>query len=73
MSQLTMDLPDSLTEAEAKLFLAIKLFELGRLSCGKSAELAGYSKRTFLELMGKHGAAVLDFPKEELAEDLKNA
>jgi len=54
MSQATIAIPPSVTESEARLYLSMKLFEIGRLSCGQAAELAGYSKRTYMELLGKH-------------------
>jgi predicted HTH domain antitoxin len=73
MSQIIVDLPESITELEARLHLAARLFEIGRLSCGQAAELAGYSKRTFMELLGKLGIPVLDYPADELAEDLRHA
>ena len=73
MSEMTVDLPDSISEAEARVCLAAKLFEVGRLSCGQAAQLAGYSKRTFLELLGKQGIAVLNYPAEELRDDLNHA
>ncbi len=73
MSEMTVALPDSISEAEAKVCLAAKLFEVGRLSCGQAAELAGYSKRTFIELLGKQGIAVVSHPAEELTDDLDHA
>lgn len=73
MSEMTVVLPDSISEAEARVCLAARLFEVGRLSCGQAAQLAGYSKRTFLELLGKQGIAVLNYPAEELADDLNHA
>lgn len=73
MSQTTIAIPPSITEDEARLYLAMKLFEIGRLSCGRAAELAGYSKRAFMELLGKHGAAVTDYAASELQDDLVNA
>ena len=73
MSDLTIALPDSISEVEARVCLAAKLFELGRLSCGQAAEMAGYSKRTFLELLGQQGVAVLDYPADELTDDLRYA
>jgi predicted HTH domain antitoxin len=73
MSQVNIAVPPSVTEAEAKLYLAIKLFEIGRLSIGQAAELAGYSKRTFLELLGKHGVAFMNYPPDELQDDLHHA
>lgn len=73
MLEMTIALPDSISEAEAKICLAAKLFEAGRLSCGQAAELAGYSKRTFIELLGRQGIAVLDYPIDELTDDLRHA
>ena len=73
MSTITLQVPPSVTEAEARLCLAVKLYEVGRLSCGQAAELAGFTKPTFMELLGKHGAAVFDHPISELADDLSHA
>jgi predicted HTH domain antitoxin len=73
MSQTTIAIPPSVTEDEANLYLTMKLFEIGRFSCWQAAELAGYSKRTFMELLGKHGVAVMDYPASELQDDLGHA
>jgi predicted HTH domain antitoxin len=51
----------------------MKLFEVGRLSCGQAAELAGCSKQTFMELLGKHHVPVFDYSKDELTDDLRHA
>lgn len=73
MSQMTVVLPDSVTEAEARLQLSARLFEIGRLSCGQAAEMAGYSKRTYMELLGKLGIPVFDYSPDELTDDLSHA
>ena len=73
MSQTTIAIPASITEDEAKLYLAMKLFEIGRLSCGQASELAGFSKHAFMELLGKHGVAVIDYPAIDLQDDLGHA
>jgi predicted HTH domain antitoxin len=70
MQQLVLELPIEIPIAEAKLLLAAKLFELGRLSLGQAAELAGYSKATFMELLGSLNVPVFDYPAEELQEEL---
>ncbi len=70
MSQVTLAIPSSVTEEEARFYLAMKLFEVGRLSCGQAAALAGYSKRTLIELLGKQGVAVVNYPIQELPDDL---
>lgn len=51
MSQLTIELPLYISTDEARLLLAVKLFETGKLSLVKAASLAGYSKPTFIELL----------------------
>ncbi len=73
MSQLTISLPEAITEDEARLMLALKLFEVGRLSAGQGAQMAGYSKRAFMELAGQHGVPVFDYGTEELSDDLSHA
>ncbi len=73
MSQSSIAIPSCITEEEAKLYLAIRLFEIGRLSSGQAAELAGYSKRTFLELLGKNGIPLVDYPPSELQDDQRHA
>jgi predicted HTH domain antitoxin len=73
MSEATIEIPSSVSKDEAKLYLAIKLFEVGRLSCGQAAEWAGYSKRAFMELLAKQGIAVANYAASELQDDLGNA
>jgi predicted HTH domain antitoxin len=63
--------PTEVSEDEARLLLAIKLYELGRLSLGQAAKLAGYSKRTFMELLGKYRVHVIAYSPEELREELE--
>ena len=70
MSDLKLELPAEVTEEEARLFLALKLYEVGRLTLGKAARLAGLSKRTFMEVMGKQGVPVFAYSPEELREEV---
>jgi predicted HTH domain antitoxin len=71
MNQLVIDLPPEVTAEEARLLLAIRLFEIGRLSMGQAARLAGYSRSTFMELLGKRGVPVFDYPAEDLKKELE--
>ncbi|MGK7397221.1 MAG: UPF0175 family protein [Candidatus Cyclobacteriaceae bacterium M3_2C_046] len=74
MNTITINLPENinLTPFEIQMHLAIKLYETGKLSLGQAAEIAGISKRTFIELLGKYGASVFGYDFDELEEDLKN-
>lgn len=58
---------------EAKLLLAAKLFELGRLSSGKAAMLCGMDRVTFLLNLHRAGVAALDLDERELEDDLRYA
>jgi len=75
MKKLTLEIPDNLDldDKEAAMLIAGKLYEQGRLSLGQAASLAGYSKRTFMELLGNYKISVFNYPVEELDNDLKNA
>jgi predicted HTH domain antitoxin len=70
MVNLSLDLPAEISANEATLLLALKLFEEHRISFGKAAELAGYSKSAFMEIAGKHGVAVFDYPLAELEREM---
>ena len=75
MDTLTIKIPSSLqiSEFDLKMTLASKLYEEGKLSSGQAAEMAGISKRTFIELLGKYNVSVFGYSVEEVKEDLKNA
>lgn len=60
-------------EAEARLLLAVKLYEIGRLSTGLAAQLAGVPRSTFLFLLGRYGLSPFGETAEELPQDLANA
>ncbi len=70
MSALKLDLPPEITAEEARTLLAIKLYEMQKLSLGQAAKLAGYSKRAFMEILGRYGVPVFAYPPEELREEI---
>ena len=60
-------------EAEARLPLAIKLYETGRLSTGLAARLAGVPRITFMFLLGQYGLSPFGETADELDEDVRHA
>jgi predicted HTH domain antitoxin len=58
---------------EIRMAAAAKLYEMGRISSGRAAELAGISRVQFLRTVGRYGVAVFDLTEEELRQDLRNA
>ncbi len=79
MQQLTIEYPDDLLlalgvraeqfEQEARFTLAAKLFELGRLSSGKAARVAGMDRVTFLLSLNRIGVAMLDLDEAEMEDE----
>ena len=71
-------LPDALQlsrtgfEKEARWAMAVKLFELGRLSSGLAASLIPCDRVTFLLKLSDYGVAAIDLDEEELQLDLAN-
>jgi predicted HTH domain antitoxin len=58
---------------EIRMAAAVKLFELGRLSSGRSAELAGVSRIRFLHELGSYGVDTFAMDEDELLRDIDNA
>ena len=75
MKTLTINIPDTvdLENKEARMLLASKLFEKGKLTLGQAAELAGYSKRTFMELLKDYDVSIFNYPPGEIEKDAENA
>ena len=59
--------------AEVSMAAAVKLYELGKLSAGAAAELAGIPKPLFMGRLADYGVPNFDLTEEELQEDLNNA
>ena len=81
--QLLVEVPNHLPDAaqctpqqfmqEAKLAMAVKLFEMKRLSSGMAASLIGMSRVQFLSEIHRFGVPMIDLNESELAQDLLNA
>ena len=73
MKTLTLQIPDGLDVQEAKSMLASKLYEKGSLTLGQAAELAGYSKRIFMDLLANYGVSLFNYSETEIDKDIQNA
>jgi predicted HTH domain antitoxin len=60
-------------EDEAKLLLAAKLYELGRVSSGQAASLCGLSRAGFLFAISRLGVPASNLAAEDMNEDLSFA
>lgn len=72
--KLTLSLPElDISPEELRELLAIKLYQDGRVSLGKAAEIAGYRERSFADLIMHRGGSPLKFENLDIAEELRNA
>ena len=60
-------------EREARFLLALKFFELRRISAGKAAEMSGMQKPEFLLKASQLNVAVVDPDQDQLEAEFKNA
>lgn len=75
MAQLTLTIPNDIPHLlkmsdddfarEMQLLLAVKLFEMGKLTSGKAAELAGTPRVLFLHLLNRYGVSAINLDAEE--------
>lgn len=76
MSQLILDVPDDsllslklsdeAAAAEIRLAASVKLYELGRLSSGAAAHLAGIPRPLFLSKLADYGVDTFRLTEDEL-------
>jgi prevent-host-death family protein len=53
--------------------LALNLVESGQMSVARAAKVAGLPLEEFIELLGRNGIPAVDYPPEELEEELTAA
>jgi len=58
-------------EAQVRLMAALKMFELGKLSSGKAAELAGMLRVEFFEMCGRYRVSIINYSPEDLESELQ--
>jgi len=54
---------------EMQILAAVKLFEIGKLSSGRAAQLAGMPRVQFLLLLGQYQVSPFSLTTEELERD----
>jgi predicted HTH domain antitoxin len=80
---LTISYPDDLLlslkeskesfETEARLLLAVKLYEMDRISTGLAAQLAGIDRVSFMFALANFGLSPIGVDADELEQDFANA
>lgn len=71
MSTIVLNIPSKieLDPKETSRFLAAKLYEVGKLSLGEAAEVAGLSKTAFAEILGDYNVSLINYSVTEIQQD----
>jgi predicted HTH domain antitoxin len=72
--QLTLEVPDmaNVSQTDAQILFAMKLFEADKLSLGKAAEVSGLSYRAFYELLIRYGIPVVTISEDDVKWEIEN-
>ncbi len=68
-----LKMSDAEFAGELTFLAAAKLYELGRLSSGKAAELAGMSRVEFLHALAQVGVPAINLQAEEVEAEVQAA
>lgn len=75
MRTIQFKVPDDIDmkDYDFSMIIASKLYADGKLSSEQAAEIAGLSKRTFIELLGRYEVSVFNHSIIDLHSDIANA
>ncbi len=73
--KVVLNIPENINSKtfDVSVYIASKMYEDGILSSGQAAEMAGLSKRTFIEILGKYGVSLFSQSTDDLKKDIENA
>jgi len=82
MTQLTLEMPEealaTLHQApreftqELRIAAAVKWYELGKVSQGRGAEIAGLTRAKFIDALSRYQVSPFQYTAEEIAEELRD-
>ncbi len=68
----TLNLSTEDFESEARMAMAVKFFEIGKLTSGQAAELAGMPRVKFLLTCGQYGVPSVSWDQDEIIAEFQD-
>jgi len=75
MNKIILNIPENINMKtfDFSIYVASKMYEDGLVSAGQASEMAGLSKRAFIELLSKYGVSLFSQSVDDLDKDIANA
>lgn len=58
--------------AEMRIAAAVKWYDMGKISQGKAAEIAGLTRADFIDALSHYQVCVFQYTEEDFAEEMAN-
>jgi predicted HTH domain antitoxin len=82
MTTISLEIPETIFSAlrkdpqeftqELRLVAAIKWYELGQITQGQAAEIAGLNRAEFINILSRYQVSTFQYTPEEIEADLQN-
>jgi len=83
MEKIVLEIPDEVLislkvtpielSRDIRMLAAAKFYQMGKLSSGRAAQLAGIPRISFLQSLAQYGVPIFELTPEELRKDSENA
>ena len=68
----SVEVPEAIDEWDVRVASAVELYRVGKVTLKQAADIAGVYVEDFMKILGQRGVSVLNWPPEELKEELKS-
>jgi len=58
--------------SEMRIAAAVKWYDMGKISQGKAAEIAGLTRAEFIDALSRYQVCVFQYTEEDLASEMAN-
>jgi predicted HTH domain antitoxin len=73
--KMTFDVPlcANISQSDGQIIFATALFQAGKISIGKAAEMAGLPYRSYWDLLCRYNIPVVTYTEDEVKQEIQNA